>query len=123
MTSVKKAAGQNFQLNNEELNLVAGGTFTPNKYAQLSYNLLGISTRYHFFTADEFMFNGQKITYDEANKIMQIGNSVLTSLNSGFKGNDKIGISEKAFIRAFNMQLKIQMPHVGLWNGSKGSVY
>lgn len=116
-----KAAGQKFQLNNEELNSVAGGTFTPNRYSQSAYHTFGISTSYHFIDPDKFWFNGKKITYEQANKIMEIGNHVMTSLNSGFKGKDKIGANEKAFIRAFNMQLKLQMPEVGLWDGTKGS--
>ena len=117
-----KAAGQKFQLNNEELNSVAGGTlFLQNKYSQSCYHTFGISTSYHFIDEDKFWFNGKKITYEQANKIMEIGNNVMTSLNSGFNGNDKISANEKAFIRAFNMQLKLQMPEVGLWDGTKGS--
>jgi hypothetical protein len=123
MKSVRKTAGYKFQLNNNELNSVAGGTFTPNKYSQLGYNTFGISTSYHFFAGDEFKFNGQIITYEQANKIMEIGNRVMTSLNSGYKGNDRIGPEEPAFIRAFNLQLKLQMPEVGLWNGKKGYIY
>ena len=62
----------NETLNMDQLNLVAGGTFTPNKYDERIYNQAGISTDYHFFAKDEFFAKNKDgkemaITYDQAN--------------------------------------------------------
>ena len=50
------------ELRLDELNLVSGGTFTPNKYSEATYHELGISTCYHLFDRDEFYFNNRRIT-------------------------------------------------------------
>lgn len=105
----------------EELNQVTGGTFTPNTYSASGYHTFGISTRYHFFSKDEFRYMGRPITYEQANEIMKIGNSVLCSLNSGYDHKNKIGPNEKAFIRAFNLQLSLSMGSNYIWNGIPGS--
>lgn len=59
-------------LKDGQLDQVAGGTFTPNKYDERVYNQAGISTEYHTFEKDEFWAkdqNGknQAITYEQAN--------------------------------------------------------
>ena len=60
-------------LNMEQLDMVAGGTFTPNKYEKIEYKQAGIKTDYNFFEKDKFKAkrksNGfyYQITYDQAN--------------------------------------------------------
>ena len=44
------------ELTLDELNQVAGGTFTINTYSKSVYHSVGISTRYNFLCEDEFMF-------------------------------------------------------------------
>ena len=60
------------KLNDEQLDQVAGGTFTANKYREDVYNDAGIKTNYHFIEEDEFFAkdkngNWQPITYEQAN--------------------------------------------------------
>ena len=60
-------------LDDDELDQVAGGTFTPNKYDERIYNQAGLRTQYHVFEKDEFFAkseNGKEvpITYDQANR-------------------------------------------------------
>ena len=59
-------------LKDSELDQVAGGTFTANKYEKFEYNDAGLKTQYHTFDKDEFWAkdnNGdwKRITYDQAN--------------------------------------------------------
>lgn len=117
---IRNNSNKKFELNSKELNTVVGGTFTPNTYSQSGYHTFGISTSYHVYAKDEFKFMGKKITYSQANEIMKLGNKVMNMLNSGFTGNDRITASEPAFIRAFNMELKLLMPELGLWDGKAG---
>lgn len=60
------------ELNREETELVTAGTFTPNTYRKSGYQSVGISTSYHFFDKDEFMFMGRSITCDQANSIVKM---------------------------------------------------
>lgn len=107
------------ELTLDELNLVSGGTFTKNRYSKGTYHSVGISTSYNFFDKDEFMFMGQKISYQKANEIVDLGDTVYHVLNDGNQGANIIGYSEAAFIRAFNSQLKLKY---GIqWNGVPGS--
>lgn len=106
------------ELTLDELNLVTVGTFTSNKYSKSFYHACGISTCYNFFDNDEFMFMGQKISYQKANEIADIANRVYNVLNEGNHGANIIGYGEAAFIRAFNSQLKLKY---GIqWNGVPG---
>ena len=106
------------ELTLEELNLVSGGTFTSNKYSKSFYHACGISTSYNFFDNDEFMFMGQKISYQKANEIADIADRVYNVLNDGNHGANIIGYGEAAFIRAFNSQLSLKY---GIqWNGVPG---
>ena len=105
----------------DELNRVAGGTFTRNKYSKSTYHSVGISTRYSFFCEDEFMFMGRGISYQQANEIVALANRVYNVLNEGHHGANIIGYGEAAFIRAFNSQLMLKY---GIqWNGVAGSDY
>ena len=107
------------ELTLDELNLVSGGTFTKNRYSKGTYHSVGISTSYNFFDKDEFMFMGQKISYQKANEIADIADRVYNVLNEGNQGANIIGYGEAAFIRAFNSQLKLKY---GIqWNGVPGS--
>ncbi len=107
------------ELTLDELNLVSGGTFTKNRYSKGTYHSVGISTSYNFFDKDEFMFMGQKISYQKANEIVALGDTVYNVLNEGNHGANIIGYGEPAFIRAFNSQLKLKY---GIqWNGVPGS--
>ena len=107
------------ELTLDELNLVTGGTFTSNKYSKSTYHSFGISTSYNFFDKDEFMFMGQKISYQKANEIVDLGDTVYHVLNDGNQGANIIGYGEAAFIRAFNSHLKLKY---GIqWNGVPGS--
>lgn len=57
----------------EELDFVAGGTFTPNKYEKIEYKQAGIKADYNFFEKDKFMAKRtssglyHQITYEQAN--------------------------------------------------------
>ena len=70
--NIKKINAQLEQLDDAQLEQVAGGTFTSNKYSERMYNEVGIQTNYHFFEKDSFFIkdaNGdyQSITYEQAN--------------------------------------------------------
>lgn len=108
------------QLTADELEGVVGGTFTANKWTKSEYHRCGISTSYHFWSEDEFFYNGRKISYEMANKIAEIANNVLMVLNGDYEGNNQITTSEVAFQRTFNSQLKIEFGSDWLWNGKKG---
>ncbi len=109
------------ELTLDELNQVAGGTFTINTYSKSVYHSVGISTRYNFFCEDEFMFMGRGISYQQANEIVALANRVYNVLNEGHHGENIIGYGEAAFIRAFNSQLKLKY---GIqWNGAAGYDY
>ena len=59
-------------LNDEQLDIVTGGTFTSNKHKELIYNQAGISTKYNFFAEDKFYALNQDnenrpISYAQAN--------------------------------------------------------
>ncbi len=109
------------ELTLDELNQVAGGTFTINTYSKSVYHSVGISTRYNFFCEDEFMFMGRGISYQQANEIVALAKRVYNVLNEGNNGANIIGYGESAFIRAFNSQLKLKY---GIqWNGVAGSDY
>ena len=106
------------ELTLDELNLVTGGSLTSNKYSKSTYHSFGISTSYNFFDKDEFMFMGQKISYQKANEIADIADRVYNVLNEGNHGANIIGYGEAAFIRAFNSQLSLKY---GIqWNGVPG---
>ena len=107
------------ELTLDELNRVAGGTFTSNKYSKSTYHSVGISTSYNFFDEDEFKFMGRKISYQQANEIVALAQRVYNVLNEGHHGANIIGYGEAAFIRAFNSQLSLKY---GIqWNGVQGS--
>ena len=109
------------ELTLDELNRVAGGTFTSNTYSKSTYHSVGICTRYNFFCGDEFMFMGRGISYQQANEIVALANRVYNVLNEGHNGANTIGYGEAAFIRTFNSQLKLKY---GIqWNGTPGSDY
>ena len=109
------------ELTLDELNRVAGGTFTSNKYSKSTYHSVGISTRYNFFCEDEFMFMGRGISYQRANEIVALAKRVYNVLNEGNNGANMIGYGEAAFIRAFNSQLSLKY---GIqWNGVPGHDY
>ena len=101
------------ELTLDELNQVAGGTFTINTYSKSVYHSVGISTRYSFFCEDEFMFMGRGISYQQANEIVALAKRVYNVLNEGNNGANIIGYGESAFIRAYGIQ----------WNGVAGSDY
>lgn len=109
------------ELTLDELNQVAGGTFTINTYSKSVYHSVGISTRYSFICEDEFMFMGRGISYQQANEIVALAKRVYNVLNEGNNGANIIGYGESAFIRAFNSQLMLKY---GIqWNGVAGSDY
>ena len=70
---IKKISDELQALSDDELDQVAGGTFTPNKYEEPIYNQAGIKTDYSFFKKDKFYAIAEKdgaeisITYDQAN--------------------------------------------------------
>ena len=57
-------------MSDEELEQVAGGTFTPNAYSKEIYAVLGIKVISHFFAKDEFWWNGQEIGHNNANDLV-----------------------------------------------------
>ena len=106
------------ELTLDEMKQAAGGTFTTNTYSKSTYHTFGISTSYNVFDKDEFMFMGQKISYQRANEIVALGKRVYNVLNEGHHGANIIGYGEPAFIRAFNSQLSLKY---GIqWNGAPG---
>ena len=106
------------ELSREEMALATGGTFTINTYRKDMYHLVGISTSYHFFDKDEFMFMGRAITYEQANEIVDIAKTVNKAMNTKQHGANQVGYTENAFIRAFNSQLNLKYGYV--WNGKPG---
>ena len=106
------------ELSQEETAMVAAGTFTPNTYRKAGYQSVGISTSYHFFDKDEFMFMGTAITYDQANNIVKIANRVLDAMNTGAKGANQVNTTDAAFIRGFNSQLYLEYGIA--WDGVPG---
>ena len=107
------------ELTMEEMGSVYAGTFTPNTYSKDAYHAVGIWTSYHFFDSDEFRIMGRSISEDEANAIVRLARLVSNALNEGRRGNDVIGYTEPAFIRAFNSQLYLKF---GIkWNGTPGN--
>ncbi len=60
-------------LNDEQLDIVTGGTFTSNKHSKKEYRDAGIRIKTNFFARDEFYAiakeNGEEyqITYNQAN--------------------------------------------------------
>ena len=56
-------------LDDEELEQVAGGTFTPNRYGIKNYKRAHIKVVKHFFAKNEFWWKGQDIGHDNANAI------------------------------------------------------
>lgn len=110
-------------LTDEELCEVVGGTFTPNSFSSYGYHQFGISTSYNIFSKDEFMFMGHPISYERANEIMRIGNSVMSSINSGYDHKNKIKSNEAAFIRAFNSQLYLCFGSDYIWDGVPGTTF
>ncbi len=109
---------ETLELNQDTMELAVGGTFTPNTYKKDVYHSVGISTDYRLLLPDQFKFMGRSITYEEANRIVEIANKVDKALNSGFRDNNKVGHNEPAFIRAFNSQLQIEFGMT--WNGHRG---
>ena len=107
------------ELTLDELNQVAGGTFTINTYSKSVYHSVGISTRYNFLCEDEFMFMGKSISIDQANSIVKMANGVLGAMNTGARGANKVDTTDEAFIRGFNSQLYLEYGMV--WDGVPGS--
>ena len=63
-------------LNDGQLNIVTGGTFTPNKYKEVIYNQAGISTKYNIFEEDKFYAlnkegENRNISYVQANRAVE----------------------------------------------------
>ena len=106
------------EVDQSTLEMAVGGTFTPNTYKKGVYHSVGISTDYRILFPDQFRFMGRDITYEEANRIVEIANKVDKALNSGYRDNNKVGYNEPAFIRAFNSQLKIEFGMT--WDGCAG---
>ena len=105
----------------DDLSQAVGGTFDKNSFSKSAYHSVGISTSYHFFDKDEFMFMGRTITYAQANDIVRLANRVYNVLNEGQHGANQIGFSEAPFIRAFNSQLALK--YGVQWNGVPGHDY
>ena len=107
------------ELSFEEMASAAAGTFTPNTYRKNGYQEVGISTCYHFFDKDEFRFAGREITLDQANDIVCMAIRLNNMMNTGHRGNNRVGINEPAFIRAFNSQLYLKYGFT--WDGKPGT--
>ena len=56
-------------LTDDELDGVAGGTFTPNKLSRVTYEVAGIKIVDHFFAKDEFWYKGENIGHDKATAV------------------------------------------------------
>ena len=67
---LKKLNAELEQLTDDELEQVAGGTFTPNDFKPDVYNACGIKVVGHFFKKDEFWYKGKDIGHDDANAVV-----------------------------------------------------
>lgn len=110
---------EKMELDRDEMVIATGGTFTPNRYGKCGYQAVGISTSYHFFDKDEFRFMGRKITCDQADDIVRLANDVMAAMNTGVRGANKVGVTDAAFIRAFNSQLFLDYGFA--WDGKPGT--
>jgi hypothetical protein len=106
------------ELDHEELDVVCGGTFTPNAFSNTVYHSIGISTKNNCFKKDEFMFMGRSISHETANEIVRLARSVSSVINEGYQGANQIGYSEDAFRNAFNSQMILKFGYV--WDGVSG---
>ena len=116
----RRKAMSNEKINENILENVSGGTFFPNTYSESTYNKFGITTNYHAFSADEFFFNGKKISIETADAICKMGEGMLATLNGGYKHMNEVSTTEPSFIRAFNSQLKGIKGISGYWDGTPG---
>ena len=67
---LKKLNAELEQLTDDELEQVAGGTFTPNDFTKDTYEVCGIKVVEHFFAKDEFWYKGKNIGHNDANAVV-----------------------------------------------------
>jgi len=67
--NLKKINEQLENLTDEQLEQVAGGTFTPNYLPRVTYTNAGIRVIDHFFAKDEFFYRDKPVTHEEATAI------------------------------------------------------
>ena len=58
------------ELNQEEMEQAAGGTFWFNNYSKSEYNNVGIEVVSHFIDKDEFWWKGENIGHENANAVV-----------------------------------------------------
>ena len=68
--NIKKINAELEQLTDDELDKIAGGTFTRNDFSDGFYNACGIKVVGHFFKKDEFWYKGKDIGHDDANAVV-----------------------------------------------------
>ena len=59
------------ELNQEEMENVAGGTFNDNKYSDSEYESVGITVVKHTIARDEFWWKGTNIYHGNANRVVE----------------------------------------------------
>lgn len=121
MTAYTSDTIRNTELDQEKLDKVSGGTFTPNTYSKADYHQIGICTSYNFLSADKFRIMDKELTESQANELVDTARRLSIIINSGYQGANKIGYSEPLFIQAFNVQL---FAKYGIkWDGRPGYDY
>ena len=68
--NIKKINEELEKLSDEELEKVAGGTFTPNDFTKNAYEDCGIKVVEHFFAKNEFWYKGKDIGHDNASAVV-----------------------------------------------------
>ena len=68
--NIKKINAELEPLTDDELEQVAGGTFTSNKFKPEVYEACGIKVIGHFFKKDEFWYNDKDIGHNDANAVV-----------------------------------------------------
>ena len=68
--NIKKINDELEKLSDEQLEQIAGGTFTPNDFAKNAYEDCGIKVVEHFFAKDEFWYKGKDIGHDKASEVV-----------------------------------------------------
>ena len=83
----------NYRIDEQKLDDVNAGTFTPNLFPMWAYRHAGFKCEAHFFDPDVFYLDGKKYSHDEANEIMkEMGYYTNNPFNNGnvFKDGELI---------------------------------
>ena len=68
--NLKKINAELENLTDEQLEQIAGGTFTPNEFDYDVYDACGIKVIGHILKKDEFWYKGKDIGHNDANAVV-----------------------------------------------------